>query len=167
LTATSFVKFLLLSHVNKGASAICSVYHSAASFVPNICSPLTVTSFVKFLLLSRANKGASVSCFLNHSATSFVLNGFLRTVQVTLKSISLYFIWLWIFLSAILLVSRKLFRTHYFSINLHFTRECEINPVSEYFNFYSHKVFEFYEIPVKALFLGFRLDSSLLLLLLF
>jgi hypothetical protein len=110
LTATSFVKFLLLSRVNEGASASCSVYHSAASFVPNICSPLTATSFVKFLLLSRPNEGASVSCSLNHSATSFVSNGFLRTLQVTLKSILLYFIWLWIFLSAILLVSRKLFR---------------------------------------------------------
>jgi hypothetical protein len=129
----------------------------------SICSRLTATSFVKFLLLSRANEGASVSCLLDHSATSFASNGFLRTLQVTLKSILLYFIWLWIFLSVILLVSHKLFWTNYFSLNLHFTRECEINPVSEYFNFYSHKVFEFYEIPVKVLFSGFCLDSSLLL----
>jgi hypothetical protein len=167
LTATSFVKFLLLSRVNEGASASCSVYHSAASFVSNICSPLTATSFVKFLMLSRANEGASVSCSLDHSATSFVLNGFLRTLQVTLKSISLYFIWLWILLSAILLVSRKLFRANYFSLHLHFTRECEINPVSEFFNFCSHKDYEFYEIPVKVFFSGFCLDSSLLLELLF
>jgi hypothetical protein len=74
LTATSFVKFLLLSRANEGASASCSVYHSAGSFIPNICSPLTVTSFVKFESLSDKLCFERISThFTSHFEINFAL----------------------------------------------------------------------------------------------
>jgi hypothetical protein len=72
--ATSFVKFLLLSRASEGASASCLVYHSAASFIPNICSPLTVTSFVKFESLSDKLCFERISThFTSHFEINFAL----------------------------------------------------------------------------------------------
>jgi hypothetical protein len=165
LMATSFIKSLLLSRVSEGASASYLVYNLAASFVPNFCLPSLATSFVKSLLLSRVNEGAPVSCSLNHSATSFVSNRFLCTMHFPSHfeiNFDLLYLALDISIGDTFGISKVMFRANYFSLNLHFTKECEITPVSEYFNFYSHKVFEFYEILVKVLFSGFCLDSSLL-----